>query len=1084
MIDFFLRRPIFAAVCSMIIVLAGLVSIPSLPIAQFPKIAPPVVTVTSTYTGASAQTVEDSVTTILEEGINGVEGLRYISSQSSNDGTSTITCTFDLDRNLDIAAADVQNAIQSVQARLPSEVTAYGITVTKNSGSFVMGLGLSSHDSATTSLFLSNYADLYIKNELKRVPGVSDVIIFGERKYAMRLWLDPKKLADNGLAASDVVSALQDQNVQVAAGSIGAAPTNGAQPYQMSVRALGRLSTPDQFLALIVKNTADGGHVYVRDVGRVELGAEDYASDLHFGGRSAVGLGIEALPTANALDVSRAVRAKMDELSQKFPTGMYDDIAFDVTTFVDESIHEVIVTLFIAIVLVVAVIYFFLQDWRTTLIPAVTIPVSLIGTFALMKALGFSINTLTLFGLTLATGLVVDDSIVVIENIARFIQEKKMSPLAGASAAMSEITGAVVASSLVLLAVFVPVAFFPGETGQLYKQFALTIACSITISLFNALTLTPTLSALLLGRGERPRNRFFQAVNRGIDRTRKSYHGLLGRIFSVRYVVFPGLFLIGLAITAFMFLHTSTGFTPDEDQGYFITMVQLPEGSSIDQTEKVAAKVEAIMRKRPEVLRIFDVIGFGFTGNGPNKATMFTLLKDWKDRPTFESSVVGILYASKDNLSSQFAQMPEAQIFAFNPPSIQGVGTVGGFQYELQDRGDVGLDKLTGVAQQFIGAANQDPALSRVYTTFRNDNPQLVVNIDREKAEAIGVPLTNIFTTMQVYLGSLYVNDFDYLDRSYRVYVQADQPYRSSLSDLQNIYVKSSSGTIMPLTTLISSTENRSAPVITHYDLFRAIEISGSAASGKGSGDAITAMENLSKKFESGGIGHEWSGISLDEIESGGQSGVIFALGIIIVFLVLAAQYESWTDPFIILVSVPLALLGALLAIWINNNVIGTITAILHFVLHLSFVQPRGAIFSDVYAQVGYVMLIGLASKNAILIVEFANQLREQGLDAASAARQAAETRLRPILMTSFAFILGLIPLVLASGAGSSSRHSLGTPVFGGMILSTFLNLALVPVVYVVISNLRDRFSPHHDGGPNGRPLATGDSPELTTAGV
>ena len=1083
MIDFFLRRPIFAAVCSMIIVLAGIVSIPTLPIAQFPKIAPPVVTVNAVYTGASAQTVEDSVTTILEEGINGVEGLRYMSSQSSNDGSSSITCTFDLDRNLDIAAADVQNAIQTVQARLPSEVTAYGISVNKNAGSFVMGLGLSSHLASTTSLTLSNYADLYIKNELKRVPGVSDVIIFGERKYAMRIWLVPKKLADNGLAASDVVSALQDQNVQVAAGSIGAAPTNGNQPYQMSVRAIGRLSTPAQFANLIIKNTADGGHVYLRDVGHVDLGAEDYSADLHFNGRSAVGLGVEALPTSNALDVSRAVRARMNELSQRFPAGMYYDIAFDATTFVDESIREVIITLLIAIVLVIAVIYFFLQDWRITLIPAVTIPVSLIGTFALMKALGFSINTLTLFGLTLATGLVVDDAIVVIENIARFIQEKRMSPLAGASAAMTEITGAVVASSLVLLAVFLPVAFFPGETGQLYKQFALTIACSITISLFNALTLTPTLSALLLGRGDRPRNRFFQAVNRGIDKTRRVYHSSLAGFFRARYVIFPGLFVLALGLTVFMFAHTSTGFTPPEDQGYFITIVQLPEGSSIDATERVTKRVEDLMRKRPEVLRIFDVLGFGFTGNGPNKATMFTLLKDWKDRPTFESSITGLLYIP-GGLDSQFAQIPDAQVIAFNPPSIQGVGSVGGFQYELQDRGDVGLSKLSAVAHQFIGAANRDPNLTQVYTTFRNDNPQLVVNVDRNKAESLGVPLANIFGTMQVYLGSLYVNDFDYLDRAYRVYVQADTPYRSTVNDLQNIYVKSSTGAIMPLTTLISSTQDHTAPVITHYDLFRSIEISGNAATGKGSGDAIVAMDNLAKKYETNGIGHEWSGISLDEIESGGQSGLIFLLGIIVVFLVLAAQYESWTDPFIILMSVPLALLGALLAIAFNNVILGMITGILHFVLKLHFIEPRGAIFSDVYAQVGYVMLIGLASKNAILIVEFANQLREQGMDAASAARQAAETRLRPILMTSFAFILGLIPLVTASGAGSASRHSLGTPVMGGMILSTFLNLVLVPVVYVVISNIRDSFKSRRSGDPNGRPHPTGESTELTTAGV
>ena len=1070
MIEFFLRRPIFAAVCSLIILLAGLVAIPTLPIAQFPKVAPPVVTVTSTYVGASAETVEDSVTTILEDGINGVQGLRYISSQSSNNGTSTITCTFDLERNLDLAATDVQNAIQTVQARLPQEVVAQGITVTKNAGDFVLGLGFGTHDKSLTPLFMSNYADLYIKNEIKRVPGVSDVIIFGERKYAMRLWLDPKKLADNGLAATDVENALNQQNVQVAAGSLGAAPTTGNQPYQISVRAIGRLSTPDQFMGLILKNTQDGGHVYLRDVGRAELGAEDYSNDLRFNGESAVGIGVQALPSANALDVVKAVRARMLELQAKFPRGMYYEVAFDTTTFVNESIHEVIITLLIAIALVVFVIYIFLQDWRTTLIPAITIPVSLIGTFALMKALGFSINTLTLFGLTLATGLVVDDAIVVIENIARFIQEKNMTPLEGASAAMKEITGAVVATSLVLLAVFVPVAFFPGETGQLYKQFALTIACSITISLFNALTLTPTLSALLLGRSERPRNPFFNAFNRGVDRLRRYYHGSLGGLLRFRYVIVV-LFVVALVMTGVLFKSVPTGFTPDEDQGYFIVSLQAPEGSSIDYTERVAKHIEQIIQSHSEVVRVFDVIGFGFSGNGPNKATMFVLLKDWKDRPGFMQSIFPLLYGP-NGMQRQFSSVPQAQVFAFNPPAISGVGNVGGFQYELEDRGNVGLAKLDGVAYQFIGAAAHNPKLANVYTSFRDDNPQLVVNVDRNKAESFNVPLQSIYDTMQIYLGSLYVNDFDYLNRAYRVYIQADAPYRATVADLQTIYVESQAtsttpAAMIPLSSLISGVQSKSAPVITHYNLFRSIELSGQPAQGSGSGDAIAAMNALGKQFESGGVSHEWSGISLDEIQSGGQSVLIFALGILVVFLVLAAQYESWTDPFVILTAVPIAILGALLAVILRD-------------LMAAALPPIGFVVSDVYAQVGYVMLIGLASKNAILIVEFANQLRAQGLDAASAAKQAAETRLRPILMTSFAFILGILPLVLASGAGSASRHSLGTPVLGGMILSTFVNLVIVPVIYVLIVNLteRGRRRGSRPGG-DGHPIAPASRAEL-----
>ncbi|HTV74786.1 MAG TPA: multidrug efflux RND transporter permease subunit [Candidatus Acidoferrales bacterium] len=1039
MIEFFLRRPIFASVCSAIILLAGIVSIPTLPIAQFPKIAPPVVTVTATYTGASAQAVESSVTTPLEEAINGVQGLRYMSSESGNDGSMTITCTFELDRDLDQAATDVQNAVNTALARLPPEVTQTGVTVSKNAGNFVMAMGLSSHDPKTTALFISNYADLYIKDDLKRVKGVSDVIIFGERKYAMRLWLNPKELADNGLDSDDVVAALQDQNVQVAAGTIGQPPISGDQPYQLSVRAQGRLSTPDEFANLILKTTPDGGFVRLRDVGRVDLGAEDYSQDLHFDGRQAVGLGILALPTSNALDVSKGVRAELARLSAKFPNGIYYKIAFDATEFVNESIREVFITLLIAIALVVLVIYLFLQDWRTTLIPAITIPISLIGTFGLMKVLGFSINTLTLFGLTLATGLVVDDAIVIIENIARFIQEKKMPPLAGAAAAMREISGAVVATSLVLLAVFVPVAFFPGTTGQLYKQFALTIACSVTISLFNALTLTPTLSALLLGRTERPHGGVFDLINRAIARMRKVYHDSIPRLIALRWPIM-GCFVAALVATGFLFTHTPTGFTPDEDQGYFIVTVQAPEGVSLDYTERVTRGIEKQLAQNPDVLDIFDVNGFGFTGNGPNHATMFIRLKPWAQRPGFAHSVTALIYG----LYPVFGRNPDAQIFAFNPPSIQGVGNFGGFQYELQDTGNVGLDTLTRTAYTYMAVANRNPNLSQVYTTFRNDSPQLVVDLDRQKAKSLGIPLSTIFDTMQVDLGSLYVNDFDYLNRAYRVYVQADTPYRSRIGDLQNIYVRASSGNIIPLTELLTTHIEKSAPVIYHYNLFRSIELSGQPAPGHGSGDAIAAMEQISKQIDPPGVSHEWSGISLDEIESGSLSALIFGLGILVVYMVLAAQYESLADPFIILMAVPLAIFGALAAVWIRD--------------FAAMVFPGiGFVLSDVYAQVGFVMLIGLASKNAILIVEFANQLRAQGLSAVDAARQAAETRLRPILMTSFAFILGIAPLVFATGAGSASRHSLGTPVFGGMIVSTFLNLIVVPVLYVIVVNFFER---------------------------
>jgi HAE1 family hydrophobic/amphiphilic exporter-1 len=1051
-IDFFLRRPIFAAVCSIVIVIAGLICIPILPIAQFPKVAPPVVTVRASYLGASAQAVEESVTIPLEEAINGVQGLRYIASQSSNDGSSTITCTFNLERDLDAATNDVQNAVQTAIARLPQQVTLTGVTVGKNAGTFVMAMGFSSTDPNTTALFLSNYAALHIRDDLKRVTGVSDVIIFGERKYAMRLWVDPQRLADNNLDAQDVVNALTEQNVQVAAGAIGHPPTNGRQPYEMSVNATGRLSTPKDFENLILRATPDGGLVRMRDVGRVELGAESYTTDLHFNGRSAVGLGIQALPNANALDVSKGVRAELEKLAPTFPKGAFYDIAFDSTEFVNESIREVVKTLAIAIVLVILVVFLFLQDWRTTLIPAITIPVSLIGTFALMKLLNFSINTLTLFGLTLATGLVVDDAIVVIENIARFIQQKKMAPLAAASAAMREISGAIVASSLVLLAVFVPVAFFPGTTGQLYKQFALTIACSVSISLFNALTLTPTLSAWLLGHEEEIKRGLWGKVNAGIHWSRDTYHATLGNVFRFRYVLIA-LFVGALALTGFLFKVSPTGFTPDEDQGFFIATVQAPEGTSIDKTEEITKRVEGIIAARPEVRDVFDVIGFGFTGNGSNKATMFVRLKAWGDRPGYEHSLSAILYYV---LYPQFSKVTQAQVFAFAPPAIQGVGNFGGYQFELEDTGALGLDALTHTAYGIIGAANRDPNLRAVFTTFRNDSPQLVVDIDREKAKALGVPLSNIFNTLEIDLGSLYVNDFDYLDRSYRVFVQADTPYRSVVGNLQNIYVHSASGGIMPLSTLIRAREGKSPPVISHYNLFRSIEINGQPSPGHGSGDAIAAMQRLAKQIDPSGISYEWSGISRDQIESGLLSVLIFALGVIASFLVLAALYESWSDPFVILMCVPLAILGALLAM-ILRSLLATVFPGIGFVL------------SDVYAQVGFVMLIGLASKNGILIVAFANQLRAQGLDPVSAAKQAAETRFRPILMTSLAFILGVLPLVVATGAGSSSRHSLGTPVFGGMILSTILNLYVVPVFYVLIVNLTERRRKAAGTGPNGQ---------------
>ena len=1047
MIDFFLRRPVFATVCSLVILLLGIVSIPTLPIAQFPNIAPPTVTVNATYTGASAEAVEASVTTPLEEAINGVQGLRYISSQSTSQGGTAITATFDLSRDLDQAANDVQNAVNLAQGRLPNEVKLLGVQVAKNNGTFVMGLGITSDNPAYDEIFVTNYLENNVVNDLKRITGVSDVQVFGERKYAMRLWVDPKRLADNGLTAGAVTTALSQQNVQVAAGSIGASPTNGNQPYEYTVRANGRLHNAAEFADIVLKTTPNGGYVRVKDVGRVQLGAEDYSGSLWFNGKPGVGLAVLQLQNGNALQVSQDVYTTMARLSQKFPAGVHYNVAFDVTLFVRESIKEVVITLLVAIILVVLVIFLFLQDWRTTLIPTLTIPISLLGTFFLMKVLGFSINTLTLFGITLATGLVVDDAIVVIENIARFIQEKGMPAYDGAREAMAEITGAVLASSLVLLAVFIPVAFFPGTTGALYKQFALTIACSITISLFTALTLTPVLSSLLLRNKREAESKFFRPVNFAINKTRGGYHRALPAILARIPLVMVG-FAVLLGLTLFLFRSTPTGFIPDEDQGYFIVSAQGPEGVSIDYTHRVQQRIEAILRQQPEVLNIFDIAGFSFTGTGSNKTTMFVLLKPWGERPGPQHTLNAILA----RLGPELFLFPGAQAFAVNPPSIPGLGFQGGFAFELEDRGQSGLDKLLGSAYQIIGPANAPTSgLFRVYTTFTNNSPTVSATVDRGKAQSFGVNLSDLFNTMQVYLGSVYVNDFDMAGKSYRVYVQADQPYRSRVASLSNIYVQGSylqngltvPGAPIPLTNLVQIQQIKAAPIITHFNLYRSIEISGGPAPGFGSGQAIDTMQKLASNLPPG-FAYEWSGISREEVEGGSSAALIFALGIVFVFLVLAAQYESFADPLIIVLAVPLALLGALFGIILRHYV------------------------SDVFAQVGFVMLIGLASKNAILIVEFANQLRRSGVPIRQAAQQAAETRLRPILMTSIAFVLGVLPLVVATGAGSASRNSLGTVVFGGMILSTILNLFVTPTLYVIIASIEERFLPSRHGNGNG----------------
>jgi hydrophobic/amphiphilic exporter-1 (mainly G- bacteria), HAE1 family len=1092
----FLTRPVLAIVCSLIILIGGGVVIPVLPIAQYPQIAPPVVTVSATYVGASPQAVEAQVTTPIEQAVNTVQGLRYISSTSAQ-GVSTITLTFTLETNLDIAAADVQNAAQTALGQLPASVQQLGITVSKNAGTFVMGIALTSTNKDYDTLQLSNYAQLNIVNNLSRVSGVSGIRIFGQRQYAMRIWLNPSLLAQQGLDVGDVVGALQEQNVAIGVGSIGSPPQPSTQAHTYTVNAVTQLSDPNEFANIILRQDLNGGYTRLRDVGRVELGAEDYSSALRFDGESrVVGLGVQQYPTANALDVSKATILQMNELAKSFPPGVHYTVAFSTTTFVSESIKEVVITLLLSIFLVVLVIYVFLQDPRSTLIPAVTIPVSLVGTFFVMKIFGFSINTITLFGLTLATGLVVDDAIVVIENIARHIEmnKGKKSAIVSAAEAMAEIQSAVVASSLVLLAVFIPVGFFPGTTGQLYKQFALTIAAAITISLFQALTLAPVLSARLLSGESESNFIFFRWFNKGLHRFRDWYGRQLPRAFRFRWLV-AGVFALALAFTGVMFVSTPQAFIPDEDQGYFIILLQAPEGTSLQAEQAISKRAEKIILAQPEVQHLFDVGGFSFSGAAPNRGIMFALLKPWGDRScSFVSALMlqpcgHTVQAVLNRLNGAFyMQIPQAQIFGFNPPAINGVGTVGGFQFELEDRGNVGLDKMMTLAYEMMGAAAKDSRLTGVFTQFRNNSPQVQVDVDRNKAKAIGISLSDIFQTMEVELGSLYVNNFTYLNRSWQVDVQADAQFRNDIASLQQIYVHSGSlapniptgtnpfatpppgygtttttatGVVMtPLSALMHLKIVNGAPVITHYNLYRNIEMQGNSAPGHSSGEAITAMEQLATKLMPAGVSYEWTGLQLDQIAAGPLAVLIFALGLVFVFLVLSAQYESFIDPLIVLLAVPAALFGAL-----------GFMNLRHFPIPFLF-DPSLA--QDAYAQVGYVMLIGLASKSAILIVEFANQQLREGATIVQAAMRAAQTRLRPILMTSIAFVVAVTPLVFASGAGNAARHSLGTVVFGGMLVSTFLNLAITPVLYVIIKSLELRGKPPHRNGAGAHASADG----------
>jgi HAE1 family hydrophobic/amphiphilic exporter-1 len=1078
-VDFFIRRPIFATVCALLIVLAGAVCIPTLPISLYPQLAPPQVTVTSVYIGANSKDVESAVTTILEQSINGVEGMRYMSSTSSNDGTSAITVTFNTDYDLNIAAVDVQNRVASVQGRLPAVVNNTGVTITKSNPNFVLAVGFISPDKSLSPSFISNYIDVYVKDALKRVPGVGDAIIFGERKYAMRLWLDPSRLAARGLTALDVTNALTEQNVEVSAGQLGQQPSDPHQQFQMAVRVVGRLTDPRQFDNIILKNSTNssGGIVLVKDVGRAEIGAENYNTSLKFSGGGyeggdAIGVGILQLSNANALDVDKRCRAVLAELEKSYPPGLQGVIAVDTTLVIGESVHEVVTTIGQAIVIVILVIFLFLQDWRATIIPAVTIPVSLIGTFAFIKIFGFSINSLTLFGITLATGLVVDDAIVVIENVQRHLSKTAIVPerseltepdpyapdvldhakSAGSgkgmetvsadpheatSIAMAEVTSAVIATSLVLISVFIPVSFFPGTTGILYKQFSLTIAFSIAISAFNALTLSPALAAIFL-RAETEKKGIMGILLNPIERLLQWVIRLYARavtfVVRIRYVMLL-LFFGGLAATAYMYNHVPTAFIPQEDQSYFLIIVQTPPGASLSYTTAFADQVSALVRKNDGVFGTFSVMGFSLAGgSSPNSGLIFAPLKPINDRTKMGPNFTA--HAIVADVGPKLFGVPGGIAFAAEPPAVAGIGTVGGFQFVLQDSGRNTFGDIDRVAHTIVGQSRAPGSgLTGMNTTFTSNDPQLLVSVDREKAKAMGVPFNQVTAALNTFMGSSYVNDFDFNNRSYRVYVQADAPYRRNAQDIHQYYVRSNSGQMVPLDNLATIAETSGPQVINHYNLFRSAEIDGSPAPGLSSGQGLDAMVSLFNKNKMPGMSFSWTGLALEEVESAGKAIIIFGLGLLVVYLTLSAQYESFALPFIILLAVPMAILGA-----------------------LSLVALRGLV-DDVYVQIGLVMLIGLSAKNSILIVEFAEQLLEQGRSIIDAAIEAAELRLRPILMTSIAFILGVGPLFFATGAGAYGRHSVGTAIVGGMVLSTVLNLFFIPVLYVILKTILVKFS-------------------------
>jgi len=1037
---FFINRPVFAGVISIVLVLLGLVAASALPIARYPEIAPPTVQVTASYPGADATTLAETVATPLEQEINGVEGMVYLSSVSSSDGRMTLNVTFEVGTDIDMATVLVQNRVAIAEAKLPEEVKRQGVTTRKQSVEITLLITLDAEDPRYDDLYLSNFATRQLKDELTRVNGVGSVAIFGAGEYAMRIWLDPTLLRARGMTTNDVLAAIREQNVQVAAGQIGAPPAPSDQPFQYTVNTTGRFSTVEQFEEIVLKRAANGALVKVKDVARVELGSQSYSQIARFNGSPTAVIAIYQLPGANAIELAEGVRARLAELSESFPEGVRYSVVYESTDVIEASIHEVIITLFIALALVIATVYVFLQSFRATLIPAITIPVSLIATFAVMLLLGFSINILTLFGLVLVIGIVVDDAIVVVENVTRHLDESGMTPKEAALKSMQEVSGPIIATTLVLLAVFVPTAFLPGIAGQLFQQFALTIAIATLFSSINALTLSPALAAIVLRPSPKRPFVLFRLFNKAFDAGTTAYvatvRGAL-RVALLGVLVFAALVVVAIGGLGAL----PKGFVPQEDEGWCMVNIQLPDGAALARSDDVMRRVQQIAMDTPGVADVITVTGYSIIdgANLSNGGVAFVIFESWDERGTPELHQNGILA----HLNRGLAGIQEANTVAFPTPSLPGVGTSGGLAMQLQDRAGVGLDTLQSVASEFAADGMSQAAIARAFTTFRSTTPQLFVDIDREQVKQMGVPLQDVFDALGAFLGSAYVNDFADAGRIYQVRTQAEARYRAEPRDIELLEVRNARGDMVPLGSMIDVQESVGPAVVTRYQVYPSAKLIAGPAPGFTSGQAMGVLESMARQKLPAGMGFEWTELALQQKLAGG-AGAIFILAVVLVYLVLAAQYESWTIPISVIAAVPTAILGAVAGLTI-----------------------RGLAF-DVYGQIGLVLLIGLAAKSAILITEFAKSERESGKSIFEAAVSACRLRFRAILMTAFSFILGVLPLLVASGAGAESRIALGTIVFAGMVAATALGVLVTPLLYFVVQWVVERVGGGSRNGAGG----------------